>query len=134
MEPIREKADALFAEHATPTHCAKQTVHDQIAPITRLVAGVRKQVLEYQVLIQEMEQAAPDPRLYPVFEHMHQTFGAIEREAAALATSARQVSLSFVQLDRYMADAQADIDRRHPKDTGTVVPVVPVVIPLEAKP
>jgi hypothetical protein len=104
---------ALFAEHDEPTHCSRQTLSDGLAPVDQLVASVRKQVLEYQLKVSAWEAAiAADDPSDGQLEHMHQTFGALEREAAALATATRNLGKAMRQLDRYMADAKADVERR----------------------
>lgn len=109
----------VFKEHEQPQHCCKREVHDHLAPVVRLAAKAQKQVLEYRTLITEATLAAEhDHALDSKLEHMHQTFGAMEREAGALAAAARGLAQATQQLDRYIEEWKADFARLDAMKSG----------------
>ena len=108
---MHKELTAFFDQHASPTHIAKPDIHAGLSPVARLAAKVQQQVLEYRVLIAEAEMAPHDQKLDGKLEMMHQTFGAMERESAALSSAARNLAQCATQLDRYMGEWQADIHR-----------------------
>lgn len=109
---MHTKVRAFFDEHAAPGHCDKRAVHDQLSPIVRMAAKAQQQVLEYRTLITEATLAADhDPAFNGKLEMMHQTFGAMERSAAALSLAARDLARDTAQLDRYVAEWRDDFDR-----------------------
>jgi hypothetical protein len=108
---MNEHVQRLFAEHDKPTHCDAIALHVGLGPVGRLAATVRKQVLEYQALLEELSHSDPYNAhgLDGIVEHLHQTFGALEREATALTLAARELGKGSKQLERYMADARGAI-------------------------
>lgn len=106
---MRTHLDALFAEHAKPTHVSTQALNDQLGPILKVFALAQKQLVEYKSRLADGELAAHDPLLDTKHEHVHQTLGEIEREVNATVDHARKASRAYAQLDRYMAQTQVDV-------------------------
>jgi hypothetical protein len=102
---MNEKLKAVFDEHASPKHAGKHQTFGQLAPIVRLVADVRKQLLEYRTLLTEAAlEPENDAALNPLNEMMHQTIGHIDTEATAFEKAGRELMKGLEQLDRYMAN------------------------------
>ncbi len=99
----------VFAEHDDPTHASKREIHDQLAVILAIGADVQKQMIEYRSKL--MAAQLVDDTLTGQMEHMHQTFGAAEREATTFVTAGRNLAMCFTQLDRYMAEQRARLDK-----------------------
>ena len=108
---MHTELEAFFAEHGKPRHCCKRDVHDQLSPIADIAALAHQQIATYKAMLVKAEMAPHDHALDFKLEHMHQTLGAIEREASALVATGRLLAQSFAQLDRYMAEWQGDIQR-----------------------
>jgi hypothetical protein len=119
---MHPELQAFFDEHEKPAHASKRDVHDHTAKAGRLVANIMKQVLEYKALIMEAEAAPHDPALDSKMEMMHQTFGAIERNAQAVAHHYRELTKDFAQLDRYVPAWRDDIDAYHRAQSATTAP------------
>lgn len=108
---MHKELEAFFAEHEDPTHCSKRSVHDALAPLRRVATDVLKQVLEYRTLIGEAETAPHDHALDGKLEQMHQTLGALEREATVINQATRELGKAMTQLDRYMEEWKASIQQ-----------------------
>lgn len=111
MPAIHPELAKVFAEHAAPTHASKRSVHDQLAPVLKTASDAQRQVAEYRSQLTQAMVAEHDHELDSKMEHMFQTLGAAEREAAAFAQSGRLLAQAFTQLDRYMAEWRADVAR-----------------------
>lgn len=121
---MHPKIQAFFDEHEAPRHASKAVVHASLQPVAKTVADVQKQMIEYHALLSDIELADDnDHALDPKLEHFRQTLGAVDREVAILAASARNVARAFVQLDRYMATAKTDVARFEAERAAA--PVVP---------
>lgn len=120
---MHTELQAVFDEHEAPKHCCKRQAHDAIGPVVRLAAKAQQQVIEYRTLIAQAEVAPHDHALDGKMEMMHQTLGAMEREATALAAAARNLGQTHTQLERYMAEWKAEI-ARYEAATGTGVSAV----------
>lgn len=116
---MHQELAALFIEHEEPTHASKDDVHAELRAISRLASNARKQIIEYESLLDDALHAPHDPMYDAKVEHMRQTFGAMAREAEKLATSARDLGQTFAQLERYMGDWRGDIERM---DAAKVAP------------
>lgn len=106
---MHAELQAVFDEHERPTHASKKAVHEQLGAILRLAGLAQQQVIVYRSLIAQAEVAPHDHALDSKMEMMHQTFGAYEREAAILATCARNLAQVATQLDRYVTEWRSDI-------------------------
>jgi hypothetical protein len=106
---MHAELEAVFAEHDAPKHLAKRDVHEHTSKNGRFVSDVMKQVIEFRTLIHEAETAPHDPALDGKLELMHQTFGAIERNAQIFSQANRDLTRDFTQLARYMQGWKADI-------------------------
>ncbi len=104
----------LFAEHEKPTHASKADVQAQLGAIIRLGTSVLKQTLEDKALVTEAQLADETGELHAKYEHLHQTFGASEREAQALVAAGRNLLQTYIQRDRYIAEAKVDMNRLNP--------------------
>lgn len=102
---------AVFAEHTNPTHASKDDIHAELRTITRLASRAQKQVIEYGALIDDALHAPHDPAYDGKVEYMRQTFGAMQREAEALALAARNLGQTYTQLDRYVEEWKVDLAR-----------------------
>lgn len=107
-QPVLAK---LFAEHAAPQHASKQATYEQLTPVFTVVAALKKQMIEYKALLMAEQLSVQDGSLDGKFEHIHQTLSAIEREVDATGVAVRAVVTAMSQLDRYMAETKADIER-----------------------
>src|SRR4051812_33562345 len=108
---MHPELQAVFDEHQHPQHCCKRDAHDALTPIVRLAGRAQQQVSEYKLLIAQAEVAPHDHALDGKMEMMHQTLGAMEREAAALAVHARNLAQTHTQLEYCMTEWQAEIAR-----------------------
>lgn len=102
---------AVFDEHAKPTHCCKREVHDQMAPIAAVAASARQQVARYKALLIQAQLAPHDTDHDFKLESIKQTIGAIERSVTQLEDAGHAVAMDFTQLDRYMAEWPQEIAR-----------------------
>lgn len=109
--PLPPEVQALFDEHRKPTHACKRDLHDACAPLLDLGARTQQQLAEYRRRVMAIEMsAAADPELVGKFEHMHQTFAAVEREAMAFVQAGRSLTQAVSQLDRYVQKMESEID------------------------
>lgn len=116
---MHAELQAVFDEHANPTHVTKAEVHAALSPILQLTSRAQQQMIVLRSLLTQAELAPHDHALDSKLEMMHQTLGAMEREAGALSQVGRNLALVFTQLDRYAAEWEADIaafDQRRADD------------------
>lgn len=98
---------AVFTEHAKPTHASKGDVSAQLAPILKVAAAIRKQLIEYKSLLEQAELA--DDSVAGTLEHIRGTIKGAESQVNALVESARMLAKAFSELDPYMADQHAKL-------------------------
>ena len=101
---IHPAMQAVFDEHATPTHLSKRALHDQLAPILVVVTAAQHQLVALKALVAQAELADHDHATDGTMEHIRQTFAAAEREVNATMEHARGAAHAFVQLERYMSE------------------------------
>ncbi len=101
---IHPELQAVLDEHQAPTHASQDDLRGLLVPIVDAATKVQQQLLQYRRLLVIAETAPHDTRLDGKLEHVHQTLGALEREAAALVAAARQLVRGAVQWDRYLAE------------------------------
>ena len=123
---IHPELQAVFDEHAAPQHTSKRAVHAQLAPVLKVAADIWRQVAEYRARLAQAKVAEHDPDLDFKMEHMFQTLGAAERNAAAFQHVALLLANDFAQLDRYMGEWKADVAQWQAVGSTISPPVVAV--------
>lgn len=104
-----EHVTRLFAEHDTPAHASRDSVHEILKAMSRLGADIRKQTIEYRALVDAIDLHNPPPLIVGELERLHQTLGAMDLETTAIAQSGRRLSQLHVQFDRYMTEIKASV-------------------------
>lgn len=104
-----KKLEPIVAAHKNAKFASKRAIHDQMAPITTVIANIQLQLVEYRRVTDLAFLADEDPAADAKVEHFRQTFSALDREVTAFAEAARNVARGMSQLDRYIAQAEVAI-------------------------
>lgn len=102
---------ALFDEHANPTHCGKRAIHDQLGPILDMIATVKLQVALYQQKRVAAKLADHDHAIDGKLELIKQTLKVVDTALSNFHAEGERAADALTQLDRTMAEARADIAR-----------------------
>lgn len=114
MESTREihpELQAVFDEHAAPTHASKRDIHAQLLAVLKVALAAQRQIAEYRSLLTIAKVADHDPELDFKMHHMIGTFASAERNSAASTHFLTLLADDFSQLDRYAAEWLDDIAR-----------------------
>lgn len=106
---MHEALRAVFREHRNPSHCSKQQVQDQLAPILRMAKAAQLQLVELKALVAEAGLVPHNGEADGTMEHIHQTLAAAERRVNAFVENGRAVAQDFAQLERYLAEQEAKL-------------------------
>lgn len=108
---MHKKLAAIFAEAATPKHCARASALAALNPVAALTSDLRRQLSEYRARILDAET---DPSVDDVYrqklEHLVQSIDAGDRIASDLTRAVREVAGIVSQVEREFAQAHADIE------------------------
>lgn len=106
---------AVFAECKKPAHVCRKDVNAQLGPILALAARAQQQMAVHRQNLLKAELTADEPDLVRgLLERLHQTAGAVDREAKVVIDAGRAMSLSFDQMERYSAEIEAALAKRAP--------------------
>ncbi len=104
---------AVFDEHAKPTHATSQTIYNQLQAIVAAAALVEKQMVRYHELRRAAMLAPQDERynnLRPKIEQMRGNIEAVERASKQFVSAAETLAATLVQFDRQMHEHRAKLD------------------------
>lgn len=110
---MNDAVSKLFTEHESPTHTSKDAAHADLQLVDEAVSRVRKQIAEYQPMVSAIERAPDGGGLAGVIEHLHQTLGALETEAAVMFASNRRLTKAYAQWDRYLLAARDTLEQKN---------------------
>jgi len=103
---------AIFAEAKKPTHCCKREAHDALQPLMAFVARTQQQVAKNRELLVVAETSDTGHDIGGDVERMHQTNGALERDAAKAMEAMRRLVQSYAQAERYYEEFEKLLSSR----------------------
>jgi hypothetical protein len=106
---MTNESQAFFAAVTPPKGASSSALTDQLyAEMEQLhvvVAGAQARMATLRLLLAKADRTEEDITVYAKFERFKQTFGAIERELAAVGTAAGLLTDASFRLDEHGRDA-----------------------------
>lgn len=97
---VTPEVQALFDELHNPKHASKRTVHDQLRPIMKMGALVRKQLAEYHDLYMDATLGEHDAPLDPKLARLKNYITPIDQLAPQFLAIGDQLKEAFQNLER----------------------------------
>jgi hypothetical protein len=126
---IAAEIQALYDEGTKPTHACKRDVHDQLRPIMKVGAALRRQMAVYHELLLDAQLAPHDPSLDSKLERLKNQLKPLDTLIPQFLAIGDQIGEALKQWDRIIGEDTDTLRRlvessRPPATTATPGPAI----------